>query len=62
MKTHRELLLLSLVQMAYRKHVLFDDDVGWEELGWKMQEGLALYMGDEQYQAWVAKHRKTEPQ
>ena len=59
-KTHRELLLLSLVKKAYRKHVLFDEDIGWEELGWDMQKGLALYMGDKQYQEWAAKHSRVE--
>jgi hypothetical protein len=41
-------------QMAYRKHVLDDDSIGWDELGDRLQTVLSESLGDEAFQAWLA--------
>lgn len=41
--------LLSAVKMAYRKHWLDDDSIGWEELGEHLQSVLTAVMGDEEF-------------
>jgi len=47
-----ERLLVSL-QMAYRKHHLNDDSIGWEELSTSLLNTLCNVMGDEGYQEWL---------
>jgi hypothetical protein len=39
--------LLEACQMAYRKHVLDDDDVGWDELADVLAAALSNEMGKE---------------
>lgn len=46
-------LLLSAVQMSYQKHQLGLCDIGWEQLGDKLQNTLCEIMGDDAYNAWV---------
>lgn len=45
--------LLEACQMAYRKHSLADDSVGWEALGEVLATALAEEMGDEAFVEWV---------
>lgn len=45
--------LIIAVQMAYRKHVLNDDTIGWSELEDKLQTVLAEALGDRDFQQWL---------
>lgn len=45
--------LLEAVKLAYRKHHLGDDSIGWDELSEKLQDVLCEAMGDEAFQAWI---------
>lgn len=47
--------LLYIVKRAYRKHVLNDDSIGWEELGDSMCNILCEVMTDRGFQDWLAK-------
>jgi hypothetical protein len=46
--------LIVACQMAYRKHVLDDDRIGWNELGDRLQTVLCESLGDPAFQAWLA--------
>jgi len=46
--------ILSALQLAYRKHHLDDDNVGWEELSDALCHALCEAMGDEGFQRWSA--------
>jgi hypothetical protein len=46
--------LIIACQMAYRKHVLDDDAIGWDELSDRLQTVLCESLGDEAFQAWLA--------
>lgn len=45
--------ILFALKMAYRKHVLDDDSIGWDELSDIIKEGLCNQMGDEKFILWV---------
>lgn len=45
--------LLEAAKLAYRKHHLGDDKVGWSELSEALLDALCEAMGDEAFQAWV---------
>ncbi len=45
--------LLDAAQLAYRKHHLGDENVGWDELGNELQAALCEAMGDKGFQAWL---------
>jgi len=45
--------LLSACQMAYRKHHLNDETIGWDELGDCLLDALCNSMGDDGYQKWL---------
>ena len=45
--------LLNAVKLAYRKHHLNDDSIGWEELSVVLLDALCDAMGDEGYEAWM---------
>ena len=49
--------LLSACKLAYRKHHLNDDSIGWNELGDCLLDALCNEMGDEGFQEWL-KSRK----
>ena len=46
--------LIITVQLAYRKHVLDDDGIGWQELSETLQTTLAEALGDQAFQDWLA--------
>ena len=46
-------ILLDACQMAYRKHVLEDDGVGWIELSETLATALAEVMGDKAFDEWT---------
>ena len=54
----RNYQLLNAVQMAYRKHHLGDESIGWEELGNVLLDALCEAMGDDGYQRWVEKAKE----
>jgi len=43
------------LKMAYRKHCLNDDSIGWEELGNILFNTLCNEMGSEEFCEWVEK-------
>lgn len=45
--------LLAAVKLAYRKHHLGDDSIGWDELSEALLNALCNSMGDEGFQAWL---------
>lgn len=45
--------LLEAVKLAYRKHHLGDDTIGWNELSDTLLNALCNAMGDEAYLEWV---------
>ena len=45
--------LLNAVQMAYRKHCLDDEGIGWDELETILHNVLCESMGDVEYQKWL---------
>jgi len=48
-------------KLAYRKHHLDDESVGWEELGNALLDALCNEMGTDEYILWV-KQTKAEMQ
>ena len=48
-------LLLNTVKLAYRKHHLGDDTIGWDYLSDTMKDTLCEVMGDERYTKWLKK-------
>jgi hypothetical protein len=49
--------LLEVVKRAYRKHVLLDDSIGWEELCEDLRDALANEIGDDEFCKFVDKYR-----
>lgn len=45
--------LLHAAQMAYRKHVLNDESVGWHELEDTLLNALCEVMGDKGFAQWL---------
>lgn len=45
--------LLNACKLAYRKHVLNDDSIGWEELGDRLLDAICNEIGDDGYQQWL---------
>jgi hypothetical protein len=45
--------LLNVVQVAYRKHHLSDESIGWDELSDIMLDALCESMGDKGYKKWL---------
>ena len=46
-------ILLKAVKLAYRKHVLDDQDIGWAELGEKLERALSDVMGRQAFNKWT---------
>jgi hypothetical protein len=51
--------LLTACQMAYRKHVMNDNTVGWSELGDILANSLAEAMGDDEFCQWLREAHKN---
>ena len=45
--------MMKVLKMAYRKHVLEDDSIGWNELSDALGSVLAIKMGDDKFVKWV---------
>jgi hypothetical protein len=45
--------LLQALKKAYRKHVLNDDSIGWDELGDIMHDAISNDIGDDEFIKWV---------
>ena len=41
------------LKLAYRKHVMMDDSIGWSELSDRLGNALAQLMGDEEFCEWL---------
>jgi hypothetical protein len=46
--------LLSCLKLAYRKHHMDDQTIGWEELSGKMRDTLCNVMGDDEFIKFMA--------
>jgi Lar family restriction alleviation protein len=55
-------LLLNACVMAYRKHHLTDDTIGWEELGDILRDALCDVIGDAKFQERFSEQPDTKPQ
>ena len=44
---------IEAVKLAYRKHVLCDDSIGWVELEDCLLDALCDELGDEGFQLWL---------
>lgn len=44
---------LSALRMAYRKHHMGDEEIGWEELSEHLQNTICNIVGDDQFQAFI---------
>ena len=53
MDEHQNELLLGVCKKAYRKHVLDDEDVGWDELGNELATVLSDTMGSQEFCDWL---------
>lgn len=51
---HKDSDFLSTLKMAYRKHCLGDESVGWNELGDRLCDALCNAMGDREFQKWLS--------
>lgn len=45
--------IIQVLKLAYQKHHMDDDKIGWDELGQIMGDTLAEVMGDEEFQKWI---------
>jgi hypothetical protein len=44
---------LTACQMAYRKHHLDDQSIGWEEMSDVLQDAICNAMGDKEFNEWL---------
>lgn len=51
---------LEALKLAYRKHHLGDDSIGWDELADCMLDALCNAMGDDGYQQWLASTKDNQ--
>lgn len=52
--------LLNACKLAYRKHVLNDDSIGWSELGDILLDAICNEIGDNGYQKWLKEVKKRK--
>jgi hypothetical protein len=52
--------LIGVVKLAYRKHHLGHESIGWDELGGKLCDVLCELMGGEEFQKWLQTLEGTE--
>ena len=55
-ETTREINLINIehtLELAYRKHHLNDENVGWDELSEELRDSLCELKGDEKFQRWL---------
>jgi hypothetical protein len=53
LQTVTERRLLAIVKLAYRKHALGDDVIGWQELGERLQDEICNATTSNHYCEWV---------
>jgi hypothetical protein len=51
---------VDAIKLAYRKHHLGDESVGWEELSDFLHNTMCNILGDEEYNEWVEETRRKE--
>ena len=52
--------LLDAVKLAYRKHHLGDESIGWDELSGCLLDALCNEMGDNGFQEWLASNKPVD--
>lgn len=57
----RERVLVEACKKAYRKHVLQDESVGWDELSAVLGDALACALGDKGLVSWLDSVGKEKP-
>lgn len=45
-------MALETLQIVYRKHVLDDPSIGWDELGYRVLDTLCNIMGNDEFNKW----------
>jgi len=50
---------IDALKAAYRKHVLLDDFIGWEEMGTILLDALCEEIGNDGYAEFVDEIKKT---
>ena len=49
---------VEALKLAYRKHCLGDDSIGWNELSDCLLDALCNELGDDGFQKWLASVRR----
>jgi NTP pyrophosphatase (non-canonical NTP hydrolase) len=61
-KVGEQMDLLTACQLAYRKHHLGDESIGWEELGNALLDALCNEMGVDEYILWANRVKRDMKQ
>ena len=48
---------IEALKLAYRKHHLGDESIGWDELSECLLDALCNELGDDGYQEWLASNK-----
>lgn len=56
---HKESDFVVVLKMAYRKHVLGDEDIGWNQLGDRLCDALCNAIGNKGFRAWLTEQRAS---
>ena len=48
--------LLGAVKLAYRKHHLGDDSIGWSEVSDALYNALCSELGDDEFRKWIGQN------
>lgn len=59
--SRREEVLIEACKKAYRKHVLQDESIGWDELSAVLGDALACALGDKGLVLWLDSVGKEKP-
>jgi len=44
---------IEVLKLAFRKHVLLDDSIGWDELSSRLCDGICNIIGDDEFVKWL---------
>jgi len=55
-----EQIIITALKLAYRKHCLADDSIGWIELEDILKDALCDHMGDDVFYEWLRRWEDGE--
>lgn len=58
LKTTTERRLLHIVKLAYRKHCMHDDSIGWDELQSRLADEICNATSPDHYVAWIEAEKR----